>query len=413
MKKLLFIVFVACLLVSCQAGQPNKIDEKPITPPTITSADFEKIDKDFLKGVFDFNVELASEYLLQNKDNQLISPLSIFYAFSAVAEGSQNDTKALFEKLFKQPLDEKFSNQIAIHKGYLNQIADSNWALSVLDSIWIDDKLADIHQTFVDKLKTKHYSKVFNEDLGIEATADKMNHWVLFSTNQLIDPKIKPDPDLLLMIMNTIYFKDGWLDAFSVESNSQNDFYLADKTIIETEYMHQYQNNGSVFLNDDYVIAQQKFKNGMVMKFLLPTGNKDVWEIVADKGVENLLNTKLDTPAQVVWSIPLFEASAKIDLKDLLSKMGYADLFSVSADFSNLAKTSLYISSARQLTKLILNNEGVEAAAYTEIETKPTAFLDEANLKVEMNLNKPFLYVIEWQDSTPLFFGILANPKQK
>ena len=60
-----------------------------------------------------------------------------------------------------------------------------------------------------------------------------------------------------------------------------------------------------------------------------------------------------------------------------------------------------------QGTYLAVNEEGIEAAAYSEIEMKTgSAFMES----VDIQFNRPFLYTIVSAQGTPLFIGYIENP---
>ena len=67
------------------------------------------------------------------------------------------------------------------------------------------------------------------------------------------------------------------------------------------------------------------------------------------------------------------------------------------------------MSAISQETFIALDEKGVEAAAYTEIQMRETAMLEPPE-QLTLELNRPFLYVISDGAGTPLFVGIVRNP---
>ena len=61
----------------------------------------------------------------------------------------------------------------------------------------------------------------------------------------------------------------------------------------------------------------------------------------------------------------------------------------------------------RRVSRLA-DEEGVEAAAYTEISVNDSAPMEPPSV-VEMNLNRPFLFVIFSDDDVPLFVGTVQT----
>lgn len=66
----------------------------------------------------------------------------------------------------------------------------------------------------------------------------------------------------------------------------------------------------------------------------------------------------------------------------------------------------------QQGTHIAVNEEGVEAAAYTMIGMEAVAEPMEEPEIVEMNLNRPFIYLITANDGTTAFIGVVRNPSE-
>ncbi|MBQ5851791.1 MAG: serine proteinase inhibitor, partial [Lachnospiraceae bacterium] len=70
----------------------------------------------------------------------------------------------------------------------------------------------------------------------------------------------------------------------------------------------------------------------------------------------------------------------------------------------------IYIDLVRQKSKIIVDEEGTEAAAVTEvIMTEGCALIEDK--PIEVRFDRPFLYMIMDMDKNiPLFIGILDEP---
>jgi serpin B len=64
------------------------------------------------------------------------------------------------------------------------------------------------------------------------------------------------------------------------------------------------------------------------------------------------------------------------------------------------------VGSIQQGTHLGIDEEGVEAAAYTMASLEAAGAMMEEPEVVEMNLNRPFLYTITSDEGAVLFLGI-------
>ena len=69
-----------------------------------------------------------------------------------------------------------------------------------------------------------------------------------------------------------------------------------------------------------------------------------------------------------------------------------------------LTANGAFLSSAMQAARVKIDEEGVEAAAYTEIVCADSAMMEVPHT-VEMDLDRPFLFVIFDNSNVPLFVG--------
>ena len=111
---------------------------------------------------------------------------------------------------------------------------------------------------------------------------------------------------------------------------------------------------------------------------------------------------------EVQWSVPKFDADSDLDLMEALKSLGITDLLDRNkADLSALTDLNAFVSEARQLARVKVDEEGVEAAAVTMIMANTECAPSELNPEVcIMDLDRPFLFVIRTQ-GVPLFVGVV------
>ena len=85
------------------------------------------------------------------------------------------------------------------------------------------------------------------------------------------------------------------------------------------------------------------------------------------------------------------------------------------ADFTGIGYTDndlpLYISLVRQKAVFIVDEEGTEAAAVTEVSMNECAAVQDPVLPQEVHFDHPFLYMIlDKETDMPLFLGIMDDP---
>ena len=116
----------------------------------------------------------------------------------------------------------------------------------------------------------------------------------------------------------------------------------------------------------------------------------------------------------IIWRVPRFTCSSKQEWNRLLEELGVKKAFQrEEADFSQMIESAnlpmqVWISQVEQGAKLIVEEGGIEAAAYTYVGMEESADGAERE-RAEMILNRPFLYGIV-KEGVYLFLGVCQNP---
>ena len=144
------------------------------------------------------------------------------------------------------------------------------------------------------------------------------------------------------------------------------------------------------------------------MLFVLPDEDVDVDALLTDPDtLSAILANKDGGMGEVVFQVPKFSYDSQFDLADALQSLGVRAAFGDQADFSNLTDGDAFLSSVQQQTHIAINENGVEASAFTDISLAGAALPTD---RAEMRLNRPFLYAILSNAGVPLFIGVCRNP---
>ena len=127
-----------------------------------------------------------------------------------------------------------------------------------------------------------------------------------------------------------------------------------------------------------------------------------------------LLSEKWNADAPDYWadrreclirlSLPKFDVSSDTDLIPGMKAMGITDVFDYTiSDFTPLTRDSdeLSVSEAKHAARVKVDEDGVEAAAFTLIAVKETAMIIDD--EVDFVLDRPFLFAVTGEDGLPLF----------
>ncbi|VVC96412.1 unnamed protein product [Leptidea sinapis] len=200
------------------------------------------------------------------------------------------------------------------------------------------------------KRDTKHIFKSKAQNLDFsepDVAAETINTWVASKTNNLINDLISPnslDEDTRLVLTNAIYFKGNWLIPFDPKRTTKKRFYVS-----EHQHTHVKMMNHVGYFQYAYIDS-----------------------INSKNGVTDIFNTN------------------STGLSGILQYPEY-----------------LYVSTAIQKAKIIVNELGSEATAANAIRVGTTAVLGPPKI---FDADRPFVYYILFKN-TPIFAGIFAGSK--
>lgn len=140
------------------------------------------------------------------------------------------------------------------------------------------------------------------------------------------------------------------------------------------------------------------------MVFVLPDEGYGVEDLLASpQALEAALTGGESKFGEVVWKLPKFSIEAKYDCKQMLKNLGINAAFSQTADFSAMSNSIVCIDGIVQETHISVNEDGVEAAAFTDIGYAGAAMPTD---QAEMILDRPFLYAVQDKNGVILFLGV-------
>ena len=349
--------------------------------------------------------------IFTTQENTVYSPVSLYVALSMLAELTDGETK-------RQVLD---------LLGVTDSGALREWTKTLWEQLYCDDgintlRLANaaflnetvqFRQPALDTLAESFYASSYRVPMGTTAANDTIGAWINEQTGGLLADAangITTQADTLLKLYNTIYYKAGWMNCFLEENTSADTFTAADGTGQACDFMHRTVNGESYRRGEDYLAAQLAMNDGGCMTFVLPDEGVMPETLLKREGFLTEI-TERDDYAKIHWSVPRFDASSTVELEDALQALGITDAFDADrADLSPLTDDGAYVSNVTQAARVKVDEQGVEAAAYTEIGIARTALPPENLPVVEMNLNRPFLFVIR-QGDVPLFIGTVQTLK--
>jgi serpin B len=406
--KLAVILIVSIAMTACSsasASLTNKISFKENKDAVIKNAASLK-DAVNTSGLDIFKQSVKSD----KGKNVIVSPLSIFTAFSLLSNGAQGDTKSQINEAFcLKDNDAKGlnDNMNALINLLNNKNLPSNTgSISIYNSIWFDDNFK-ISSDFLNTAKAFYDCDAFKEKLSKKSTVDKMNKWVGEKSSGLInDPFKELDDSARMVLVNLLNFKGKWVTKFNKTNTKVEDFYLKDKKSIKASLMNR---EGMMQYYEDSEVQSciLDYYNGRMI-VLLPKGDIDNY-------INSLTNEKINICAEnttnsiVKLKFPKFKTEYKKEINDTLRSLGIKKAFEPeSAEFNSLHEDNspLWIGQVLHDCVIEVDEEGTTASALTSVQMSGSAMPKDTH---EMYVNKPFVFIIQDNMGTNLFMGKIEN----
>lgn len=405
-RRILCGALAALLLAGCGSGAAGEYAIVEASYPTRTQKTEERADTEELVR---FSSETAAKIFAEG-ENTVYSPVSLYLALGMLTELTEGRTKEQVTELLGVSDSET-----------LRQWTQSLWRQLYRDekdsALWLGNaaflnEAMTFHKEPLEVLAEDYYASSYCLPMGTSGADKTIAAWLDRQTNDLLTDDtgaIRTEKRDLLRLYNTIYYKAAWQAEFFGGATAEDIFTAADGTEQKTDFMHISIEGSPVARGEGYRRASLYLKDGGRMTFYLPDEGVTVEELLQRKNILNELLAVDEWVVRVNWSVPKFDLHDSLKLNDALQALGVTDAFDKNkADFAPLTEQPAYVESVNQAARVKIDEEGVEAAAYTEVDTNAAAAPPQEMPEEEMNLNRPFLFVI-WKDGAPLFVGAVQT----
>ena len=404
---LICLSILATAVIGCEA---KKISASTLATPAEVepSTRYDEFSDAFRKALWEFAFKTSGSALTVKDDgNALYSPISLYYALAMVEAGAGGHTKTELRAFLE--MVEEMDAGAELQKLYALMLHAGESEELIANAVWMRQELGDfVGQDWLDQLANRFYASAFKVDFDDKATAEKMIKWVEDQTRGKIKPDIDPsDADMILM--NTLYFKAEWAEAFEELSNRQDSFYAPSGTLADVTFMNHTYCNQEYLVADLFRASAIKLKNGKI-DFILPNEGVLPETLLASPDFLKTVYEGERQTADIAFSIPKFSYKTKIDVFEKMEALGLRGILQGAPDLSvMLPNQEAEVTEITQEAFIDLNEQGVEAAAYTQVDIKCTAILLPDD-PFEMIFDRPFIYVISDDAGVPLFVGVVNNP---
>lgn len=398
-------------------------------------------------------------------DATLLSSWGLAHALAMALEGAEVGSpswKSLAEVVYglTSPVDDGKALSMGI-KSLTDELVRGSdgkvLTLSDANSAWVKPDV-QLLESYVTSLRQLFSAGAFNLE-----SASAVNGWVSENTGgkitSILDESIVRQADLILI--NAIYFKGLWLEAFDQRSTTLQPFHLMDGSSQQSPLMYLSREPGGPKTNADNGIQGSRFSvsvsnaagsqiNCIAARLRYKGEGGYAAIIAAPDGLltedpidgrltlingtsyadaleacrkEVLRQLSLPTPeiqwmspgdpeshAIKIW-LPRFEVEASASLSQTLSSMGLQPIFQ-PGDFSRISENrrDLFISDVIQKVYIKVDEEGTEAAAATAVIMMRG--LPRPRPELLLRFDRPFVFCLVHEPSQlTLFSGEIYKPE--
>lgn len=353
----------------------------------------------------------AARALLSGQGNRVCSPLNVYMALAMLAEITDGDTRQeILAALGSDDLEDLRTQAKAVWRSVYRQDGAVNSVLA--NSLWLNEG-SSFRQETVDRLAENYYASVYRGEMGSDGLNQALRDWLDEQTGGLLKKATKTaqfSPDTVLALASTVYFQSKWKEEFS-KSKTQEDIFHGLSGDTSVDFLRS-DGAGQYYWGEDFAAYGKRLESGGTMWFFLPDEGVTPEDLLAGEAVFTLAadsdRWEDQTRLIVHVSIPKFDIFQQQTLTDALETMGISKVFDLGqADFSPISDNDLYLSQADHAARLIIDEEGVTAAAYTLMEAAGAARPPEE--EVDFRLDRPFLTMVTSRDGLLLFAGIVCD----
>ncbi|KAG5840193.1 hypothetical protein ANANG_G00186250 [Anguilla anguilla] len=366
---------------------------------------------------FGFRLYRSLRNDLNQTDNVLLAPAGISIAMGMMALGAGPEThRQLYQALgfadfvnasahYEDQTVHKLFRKLT-HRLYRRNFG---YTLRAVSDLYIKRDVP-VSEAFRAEVKAHYYAEPQSVDFQDPAFLEKANRRIEKLTKGLIKEPLKSvDPNMVLMLLNYLYFKGTWEQKFPKDATYQQTFRVTEKHSVRVPMM---QNKGSFMAAADHQlqcdVLQLPYVGNVSMLVAVPRKlsgmralEQDISATVVNRWISNMTNR-----TRVVL-FPKFKLEKQYNLIPNLKELGLKDLFEETGDFSRMSSEKVAVNWLKHQGTITVNEEGTEAAALTQVGFMPLS------TQTRFVVDRPFLFLIyEHRTNCLVFMGRVVDPSQ-
>lgn len=353
-------------------------------------------------------------------ENRIYSPMNVYMALAMLTETAGGNTRQeLLNLLGETDIEAVRTRARDLWKA--NYSDDGRLTCLLANSFWMRDD-ANYNPETLSRLANDYYASSNAGPVGDAAYNAAIHQWINDNTGGLLQEQangVNTDLDTVLLLISTIYYKASWAGEFFEGNNEILPFHsvTGDEDVT---FMRQTMEEHAVYFSDNFSATCKSLNDSGGMFFLLPDEGVTPEDLLNDPdalafiGSQERRNATTSRQYKVNFSVPKFDVSSDIDLREGMQALGVHDAFdSFVSDFTPLTEEieQLFVSEVKHAARVKIDEEGCEAAAFTSIEVAMEAIPEEME-ELDFTLDRPFLFVVTNNEGLPLFVGTVNHPAE-
>ncbi|MGO1561038.1 MAG: serpin family protein [Actinomycetaceae bacterium] len=248
---------------------------------------------------------------------------------------------------------------------------------------------------------------------SVEEMQDVLDSWVDLNTGGLIpESGIDASTDPVLVVQDAVLVASAWLSSFAEDATTDDDFHLADGETVQVPTMHD-ESPMTYIEVDGHRGVELDLAGGLALQVVLPAEGSAPVDITAEQWAEiGAQDSDAREAATVDLALPRVDVETEFGLAGALESSGVVDLFGPAPDLSGMLAGSGYaVDQALQQARLQISEEGVVAAAVTEIAVTESAVQPPERVE-ELTVDRPFaVRIVDTGTDWVLFHGLIDDPR--
>jgi serine protease inhibitor len=373
-------------------------------------------DRSSVSGVNLFGSRLFRELARNGAMDVFISPVSVAGACGMALLGAKAGEHVANELTATLGGDASvLSNAV---KG-LRLDNDSKVQIVVANSAWVsssvrNEYVEDVHKIFESEVKQ------------LPSQAASINSWVSKATNGVIrDIIAEIDANTVALLINAVYFKGAWTDAFDAEETVDYPFRSeTGETSVRMMFRHNIQRRYGTMPINAGTLRLLELPYGETGQFaatiVLPADGATIADAVSDiHSWDSWMTALSESPVRLASvGLPKFrlEFGSK-SIKPALLAMGVTSAWTPApagdpARFPRLSDDrGVYLSDVVHRAVVEVTEDGTTAAAVSAAVIKTRAAGSQQKMLIRMIVDRPFLFAVrEVRSGLVLFLGRVDRP---